>query len=86
MSKKSKQIKRQKEKEQKQQDYQKQLEYKEHLNKMRELCDIDETGRMPIHIFTTEDDFVDDRMPLSRDKQMEIYKNNHIMQKMKSLF
>jgi hypothetical protein len=85
MTKKSKLLKRQKEKEQKQQEQLKQIEYKDHLHKLKELCDEDTSQRMPIHIFTTDDDFIDQRMPISREKQMEIYKNTFKIEKFKPL-
>ena len=83
---KNKKLKREQEKTKNELERRKEANYKEHLIKMKELTKTDDTGRMPIHIFASHDDFVDDRMPISYSRQIEIAKSNQLLPKFKSLY
>ena len=83
---KNKKAKREQLKQLKEEQRQKELEYKAHLIKMKELSHQDETGRMPLHIFSTHDDFVDDRLPLIPAKQLELARSVQDLPKLKSLY
>lgn len=42
--------------------------------------------RIPIHLFTDVDDYIDDRLPISRERQIEIIRNQEgLLNKMKIL-
>lgn len=48
------------------------VEDKRHEIIIKELVKKDDTTRMPINFFASREEYIDDRMPLGRDKQLEI--------------
>jgi len=70
-----KKLKRLKEREVKQQENIQAVQQYDRTIQLKELAKQDDSQRMPIHFFRTRDDYVDERLPLSRDRQLEILSN-----------
>jgi hypothetical protein len=81
-----KKLKRQEIKLQKQDEIKKAQEEADRQLRLKLLSKECNDKRIPIHLFTNVDDYIDDRLPISRERQIEIIRSQEgLLNKMKIL-